>query len=69
MTISVTVVNCEDPADATKDLMIELLRDDGAVYQTQTLKGGESATLAVHPYSRARLSERFTDRSKQSSKR
>ena len=64
MTISVRIENRESADDATKELLIELLREDGTVYQTATLKGGTDTTLAVHQHSHVRLSERFTDRSR-----
>jgi hypothetical protein len=66
MTISVKIENRETAKDdATKELLIELLREDGTPYQRQTLAGGESTTVAVHTHSGVRITERFRDRSRQ----
>lgn len=62
MTIAVQIENQEPEDDKTNEVLIELLREDGTVHQTQLLSGGSKTTVHIHEHSSVRLSERFVDR-------
>ena len=62
MTIAVKIENQESPDDPQKELLVEVLRADGRVHTTYTLRGGASVVAHVHPAQGIRLAERFIDR-------
>lgn len=62
MTIAVKIENQEAMGDATKDLLIEIVREDNSVQSTEIVPAGGARVVHVHKYQHVRIGERFTDR-------